>query len=67
MPVLLRQYRETDIATQKKAVLDVLLEILDASKQLYGETSETADTRRSSNFMVFLKNMYADIRIFRRQ
>jgi DNA repair/transcription protein MET18/MMS19 len=44
MPVLLRQYRETDIATQKKAVLDVLLEILDASKQLYGETSETADT-----------------------
>lgn len=44
MPVLLRQYRETDIATQKKAVLDVLLEILEASKELYGETSATVDT-----------------------
>ncbi|KAG2184461.1 hypothetical protein INT43_000370 [Umbelopsis isabellina] len=47
MPVLLRQYRETDIATQKKAVLDVLLEILEASKQLYGETSETVNTEDS--------------------
>jgi DNA repair/transcription protein MET18/MMS19 len=43
MPILLRQHRETDIATQKKAVLDVLLEFLEASKSLYGETSASND------------------------
>ena len=43
MPILLRQHRETDIATQKKAVLDVLLEFLEASKTLYGETSDSND------------------------
>lgn len=42
MPILLRQHRETDIATQKKAVLDVLLEFLEASKTLYGENSNLA-------------------------
>ncbi|GAB5591220.1 hypothetical protein Unana1_06120 [Umbelopsis nana] len=42
MPILLRQHRETDIATQKKAVLDVLLEFLEASKTLYGENSTSA-------------------------
>ncbi|CAO3697107.1 unnamed protein product [Umbelopsis ramanniana] len=43
MPILLRHHRETDIATQKKAVLDVLLEFLEASKTLYGETSDSKD------------------------
>jgi DNA repair/transcription protein MET18/MMS19 len=42
MPILLRHHRETDIATQKKAVLDVLLEFLEASKTLYGENSNLA-------------------------
>jgi hypothetical protein len=43
MPILLRHHRETGIATQKKAVLDVLLEFLEASKTLYGETSDSKD------------------------
>lgn len=42
MPILLRHHRETDIATQKKVVLDVLLEFLEASKTLYGENSNLA-------------------------
>lgn len=43
MPILLRHHRETDIATQKKAVLDVLLEFLEASKTLYGEASDSKE------------------------
>ncbi|KAI9282888.1 Dos2-interacting transcription regulator of RNA-Pol-II-domain-containing protein [Umbelopsis sp. AD052] len=40
MPILLRHHRETNLATQKKAVLDILLEFLEASKTLYGEISD---------------------------
>lgn len=40
MPLLLRQYRETEIATRRKAILDVLLEFLEAGRSLYGSADD---------------------------
>lgn len=48
LPLLLRQHRETEVATRKKAILDVLLEFLEANKALYG----SADGDVESEFKV---------------
>ncbi|SAM02494.1 hypothetical protein [Absidia glauca] len=40
MPLLLHSYRETEIATRKKVILEVFLELLEASRVLYGSTGE---------------------------
>ncbi|KAI7849449.1 Dos2-interacting transcription regulator of RNA-Pol-II-domain-containing protein [Circinella umbellata] len=42
-PLLLRQYRETEIATRRKAIMDVILEFLEASKSLYGTADGDVD------------------------
>ncbi|KAI9275582.1 RNAPII transcription regulator C-terminal-domain-containing protein [Phascolomyces articulosus] len=43
VPLLLRQYRETEIATRRKAIMDVILEFLEASKSLYGAADGDVD------------------------
>ncbi|KAI7878974.1 hypothetical protein K492DRAFT_132041 [Lichtheimia hyalospora FSU 10163] len=42
-PLLLRQYRETDIATSRKAIMDVILEFFEASTALYGSMDGDVD------------------------
>ncbi|RUS33413.1 Dos2-interacting transcription regulator of RNA-Pol-II-domain-containing protein [Jimgerdemannia flammicorona] len=46
VPILLRQYRESNLATRKKAIIDVLHEFLEASKTLYGSIDDTNDGTR---------------------
>ncbi|RUS23467.1 hypothetical protein BC937DRAFT_86152 [Endogone sp. FLAS-F59071] len=46
VPILLRQCKESDLATRKKAILDVLLEFLEASRTLYGSIDDTNDGTR---------------------
>ncbi|ORZ06644.1 Dos2-interacting transcription regulator of RNA-Pol-II-domain-containing protein [Absidia repens] len=40
LPLLLHSYRETEIATRKKMVLEVFLELLESSRVLYGTTGD---------------------------
>ncbi|KAI9028306.1 Dos2-interacting transcription regulator of RNA-Pol-II-domain-containing protein [Phycomyces nitens] len=43
IPMMLRFHRETDLATRKKAILDVILEYLEASRTLYGSAEDGTD------------------------
>ncbi|OAD79724.1 hypothetical protein PHYBLDRAFT_179221 [Phycomyces blakesleeanus NRRL 1555(-)] len=43
IPMMLRFHRETDLATRKKAILDVILEYLEASRTLYGSAENDLD------------------------
>ncbi|KAG0182247.1 hypothetical protein DFQ29_005130 [Apophysomyces sp. BC1021] len=43
VPLLLHYYRETEVAIRRKAILDVILEILEASRTLYGSVNEDLD------------------------
>ncbi|KAI9315826.1 RNAPII transcription regulator C-terminal-domain-containing protein [Dichotomocladium elegans] len=43
VPLLLRQYRESDISTRKKTIMDVILELLEANKTLYGSADGDID------------------------
>lgn len=44
-PLLLRQYRETDIATSRKTIMDVILEFFEASTALYGSMDGDVDSK----------------------
>ncbi|KAI8148945.1 Dos2-interacting transcription regulator of RNA-Pol-II-domain-containing protein [Fennellomyces sp. T-0311] len=43
VPLLLRQYRETEVTPRRKAIMDVILEFLEASKSLYGSADGDVD------------------------
>ncbi|KAF7730959.1 hypothetical protein EC973_001005 [Apophysomyces ossiformis] len=43
IPLLLRYYRETEVATRRKAILDVILEFLEAGRELYGSINTDSD------------------------
>ncbi|KAF9435406.1 hypothetical protein BGZ76_006356, partial [Entomortierella beljakovae] len=43
IPTLLSQYTSSDQSTRKKALLDVLIDFLDASKVLYGSVGEPSE------------------------
>lgn len=40
VPLVLKQYRETNAATLKKANVDILIDLLEAGKTLYGASNE---------------------------
>jgi DNA repair/transcription protein MET18/MMS19 len=40
VPLVLKQYRETSVATLKKANVDIMIDLLEACKTLYGSASE---------------------------
>ncbi|CAO3642299.1 unnamed protein product [Mucor fragilis] len=40
VPLVLKQYRETNVATLRKANVDILIELLEACKTLYGSAGE---------------------------
>ncbi|KAF9973632.1 hypothetical protein BGZ73_003128 [Actinomortierella ambigua] len=50
IPTLLSQYTSSDQSTRKKALLDVLLDFLDASRTLYG-TAGPKETERDNDFI----------------
>ncbi|KAG0233463.1 hypothetical protein BGW42_007420 [Actinomortierella wolfii] len=50
IPTLLSQYTSSEQSTRKKALLDVLLEFLDASRTLYG-TAGPKETERDNDFV----------------
>jgi DNA repair/transcription protein MET18/MMS19 len=44
IPLLLKQYRETTVATLRKSNLDVIIELLEACRTLYGSSNEEKGT-----------------------
>ncbi|KAI8099496.1 Dos2-interacting transcription regulator of RNA-Pol-II-domain-containing protein [Halteromyces radiatus] len=40
MPLLLHSYRETEIATRKKTIMEIFLELLEASRVVYGSAND---------------------------
>ncbi|KAI8061634.1 Dos2-interacting transcription regulator of RNA-Pol-II-domain-containing protein [Gongronella butleri] len=42
LPLVLHNYKETDLATRKKAMLDILLDLFEASRTVYGTTADNA-------------------------
>lgn len=50
VPLVLKQYRETSVATLKKANVDIMIDLLEACKTLYGSASEN-DSSEDSDFV----------------
>ncbi|GAA5803787.1 Dos2-interacting transcription regulator of RNA-Pol-II-domain-containing protein [Helicostylum pulchrum] len=49
IPLVLKQYRETAVATLKKSNVDIMIDLLEAGKTLYGASTEN-DTTKDSGF-----------------
>lgn len=49
IPLVLKQYRETSVATLKKSNVDIMIDLLEAGKTLYGASTEN-DTTKDSGF-----------------